>query len=337
MQAINLEKEKKKGQGDRSAVWASNQPRRRPGGGGRPRRLGGSAQNGLARLLVCCWAGALGPWLRAGLGPAARVRGGGAGRGRLRLTAGWRTWPTPLSLLFGPRHTGRTQVALLLSSPLFFLSDGAQSRPVSRRRSGGAPVLFPLLLYFKQCMVRSRTWRRCSERFGAHCWCVSAGRRACRGVRARGARDRRGAHSGAHDAPDCARGWRGALAGAKGAQGGALGTSQAGSCRDLGAAGRAHGGRERYLGSRLAATPHGRDSLPGPGCVLRVRVRVQMCDGRERCRKATPWVRLRRPWRKRSAWWCTKTETWAYRGWRGWWLVSQWRADAVQMVRCAVP
>ena len=208
---------------------------------------------------------------------------------------------------------------------------------MTRRRSGGAPVLFPLLLYFKQCMVRSRTWRRCSERFGAHCWCVSAGRRACRGVRARGARDHRGAHSGAHDAPDCARGWRGALAGAKGAQGGALGTSQAGSCRDLGAAGRAHGGRERYLGSRLAATPHGRDSLPGPGCVLRVRVRVQMCDGRERCRKATPWVRLRRPWRKRSAWWCTKTETWAYRGWRGWWLVSQWRADAVQMVRCAVP
>ena len=44
---------------------------------------------------------------------------------------------------------------------------------------------------------------------------------------------------------------------------------------------RAHGGRERCFGSGFVVIPHGRDLFPGPGCVLRASVGVQVRGGRE--------------------------------------------------------
>jgi len=112
MLVIGLEKEKEKGKGGQSSGLGSIPAHRGVGGGGkRPRWLwAGRSRVAWWRQPVRRWAGAPGPWPRAGLGRAARERDGGAVHGLLRLMAGpvvcWLglAEPGPLSPPFSSVH-----------------------------------------------------------------------------------------------------------------------------------------------------------------------------------------------------------------------------------------
>ena len=109
--------------------------------------------------------GAPGPRLGAGLSPVGQEAGRWCGAQPFAVYGrGWWTAGSvqvdsdhPLSFLLR-FAVHQVQPGLSPSSfPLFFPPDGAQSRAASRRRSGGAPVLSPLLFYSKPRTVRSRS------------------------------------------------------------------------------------------------------------------------------------------------------------------------------------
>ena len=148
MHIIVVEKEKKK---EKELVqWLGLKLAQLSGQGGETGRgpLARRPRTAWWRLPVRCWAGALGLWPRAGLGPAARVRGAGVVHGRLWCTVGLvdrglgvgGLGPFPLSpplrFLVHRAHPGA------LPSPLFPCFPFPRCRWTARR-SGGAPVLHP--------------------------------------------------------------------------------------------------------------------------------------------------------------------------------------------------
>ena len=141
-------KRKEKGKGAGSVAWAQTGPTQRPGGETGRGPVARRPKTAWWRLPVRCWAGALRLWPRAGLGPAARVRGAGVVHGRLWCTVGLVDRGLGVGGL-GP---------FPLSPPLRFLVHRAHPRALpsplvpwfpfprcrwTARRSGGAPVLHP--------------------------------------------------------------------------------------------------------------------------------------------------------------------------------------------------
>jgi hypothetical protein len=148
MQAINLEKEKKKGQGDRSAVWASNQPRRRPGGGWKAAAawwLGPERPGAAAGLLLgwCSWALAS-RWARPSGQGAGWRRGArpAAAHGGLANLA-----HSPLPSLRSTAHRAHPGSSPPLLSPVLPIRRRPEppSVPAALRRCSGALPLAPLL------------------------------------------------------------------------------------------------------------------------------------------------------------------------------------------------